>query len=322
MWCCDTGLSKTPHTTGFSLLFTFCIIQTRMIWMKGSELEGRAGIKLHVLTSYMILLVMFFLSSVLVLFLIKACADSSLTSLQWTMEDGNVCDVAEQEGSTRSRSRSRAPLSCEMGSRERSGVEAAGMPARTPGPRWSCTHMQWHEADSQSSALLRLTDEQWQHEVTLPLGGFRQKGCFDLVWKCTTKCSPQFLYECECVYLCVRGVDWCVWLSSSTVENCGGRQLMAILVGVLGFTDLRCGLCGSCWALGHTEWRSMHLRLRLKSFSVCCLHWGVLIECLCSVCVGVMNVKTTEIERSWIWTSQAVVLLLHKELFIWYPHLL
>lgn len=135
----------------------------------------------------------------MVLFLIKACADSSLTSLQWVMEDGNslhyvvhVCDVAEQEGSTRSQSRSRAPLSCGMGSSKRSGAEAAGMPAQTPGPRWNCTHMQWHEADSQSSALLRLTDEQWQHEVSLPLGGFRQKGCFDLVWKCTTKRSPQF----------------------------------------------------------------------------------------------------------------------------------
>lgn len=151
-----------------------------------------------------------------------------------------TCDVAEQEGSIRSESRSGATLSCGMSSGKRGGAGAAGMLTQAPGPLWSCTHMQWHGADSQSSALLRLTDEQWQHEVSLPLGGFRQKGCFDSVWKCTAAVFHVFASVC----LCVQGVvDECVWftLCQRTCQLKDRRRLclMAACLDLLMW-DLEC----------------------------------------------------------------------------------
>lgn len=110
-----------------------------------------------------------------------------------------TCDVAEQEGSVRSESRSGARSLVEWVVVREEGAGAAGMLTQAPGPLWSCTHMQWHGADSQSSALLRLTDEQWQHKVSLPLGGSRQKGCFDSVWKCTAAVFHVFASVCLCV---------------------------------------------------------------------------------------------------------------------------
>lgn len=45
-----------------------------------------------------------------------------------------TCDVAEQEGSVRSESQSRATLSCGMSSGKRGGAGAAGMLTQAPGP--------------------------------------------------------------------------------------------------------------------------------------------------------------------------------------------
>lgn len=208
-WCV-----KLPATNGNSdgplhtqSLFTFnsplCYPNQSLMWI---EIQGQLGVRASqneaVCINWMTLLLMYFLSSLLVLLLIIACADSSLTNLafpkllledyceillrpghliEWTLQkimwkvrrdktvkDGKslcidtrkcwmcVCD----EGSIRSVSG--ATLSCWMGSGKRGGVGAAGVLAQAPGPLWSCTHMQWHEADSQSSPLLRFTDEQWQ----------------------------------------------------------------------------------------------------------------------------------------------------------------
>lgn len=45
--------------------------------------------------------------------------------------------------------------------------KAVFITAVTPGSFWSFTHMQWQAADSRSSSLLCLTDEQWHYGRSL-----------------------------------------------------------------------------------------------------------------------------------------------------------
>ena len=115
---------------------------------------------------------------------------------------------------------------------------AAGSLTQALGPLQRCTHMWWHEADSQSSALLHLTDEQRQSEVSLPLGGFRLKRLFWIGLKVHDhECLAHFS---KCVfYACAMGKQVCL---ISLSRMAGGGIWWAVLSACMDslIWDLAC----------------------------------------------------------------------------------